>query len=158
MSTTLRRVASTAAIIAATATGSIAAPPPPPPEYVMEVGNLLSADADARTMSQLGDYIANDVHAYVNAKLVANGKADWLRQQARVKSVGGHLLAYSEGWQNGGTLMIADEYDTVDRSNLPPHMVADPRPATRSTLYQFAADGKIHAIQTLTNDGFWIKR
>ena len=146
-----------AALIASPFSAAVASPPPPPPEYVMEVGNLLTANENAGTNSVLADFVASDVQVSVNGKLVANGKADWLRQQAATKPVGGNVLAYSEGWQNGGSLLVVDEYDTVDRSKLPPGFLADPRPATRSTLYRFSTDRKIHAIETLTADGFWIR-
>lgn len=155
---TLRSFAWAAALMAAPFPAAFASPPPPPPEYVIEVSKLLTANENARTGLLLADYVASDVQVSINGKLVANGKADWLLQEATAKPVAGNVLAYSEGWQNGGSLLVIDEYDTVDRSKLPPGFLADPRPATRSTLYQFSKDGKIHSIETLTADGFWIKR
>jgi hypothetical protein len=155
---TLRPFAWAAALIGAPFPAAFASPPPPPPEYVVEVGKLLTANENAGTGAQLANYIASDVQVSVNGKLIANGKADWLRQEETAKPVGGYVLAYSEGWKNGGSLLVVDEYDAVDRSKLPPGFLADPRPATRSTLYQFGEDGKIHAIETLITDGFWIKR
>ena len=53
--------------------------------------------------------------------------------------------------------MIVDQFDTVDRSSLPPDFVADPRFETRATLYEFGADHKIHAIRTLVGTAFWIR-
>jgi len=121
----------------------------------MDVAKLLTANEGASVLTQLANYVADDVRVYVNSKLAADGKADWMRQLA--KSRMGRLLAFSEGWKDGGTLMIVDEYDAADRSNLPPTFVTDPRPETRAALYQFGTDHKIHAIHTVIATGFWIK-
>jgi hypothetical protein len=86
---------------------------------VTEVAKLLTDSAHEATASDLAQYVANDVRLYVNDKLVAEGKADWIRQEAKVV-IGGGLLGYSEGWKEGGSLLIADQYDIVDRSSLPP--------------------------------------
>src|SRR5437588_9783596 len=153
-----RLFASAIALVAAPLARAAASPPPPPPQYVMDVATLLTENEDAGTAARLASFIADDVRVYENAKLVVNGKAAWMRQETNAKISRGGTLAFSEGWKDGGTLMIVDEYDTVDRSNLPPNFVADPRTATRATLYQFGSDGKIHAINTVIAGGFWIKR
>jgi len=144
------------ALMAAPLAGAGASPPPPPPQYVTEVATLFAASRHGVNALELAQYVAKDVRFYVNSKLVADGKADWMRQQGAT-AIGGALVGYSEGWQQGGSLLIVDQYDTVDRSSLPPGFVADPRFATRSTLYQFGEDGKIHAIHVLTADEFWMK-
>lgn len=144
-------------LVAAPLTDASASPPPPPPQYVTEVAKLLTDNAREASATPLARYIANDVRLYVNSKLIADGKANWMRQEAKAKQNGGGMLAYSEGWKQGGSLLIVDQYDTVDRSSLPPGILADPRYAVRSTLYQFGNDGKIHSIHTLTADGFWMQ-
>ena len=134
-----------------------AAPPPPPPSYVSDVAALLTKAGD-QSQPRIADFVARDVKVYVNGRLVAQGKADWLRRYAAHRPESAELLGYSEGWDaNGGSVMIVDQFDTVDRSKLPAIFVADPRYDTRSTLYQFGRDHKIHAIRTLITTGFWIK-
>lgn len=152
----IRQCALALALIAAPLVSAAAAPPPPPPEYVFKVAKLLTTSEDAATLAQLSDYVADDLSVDVNGKPVASGKAGWMRYEAAAKISQGRVVSYSEGWKDGGTLMIVDEYDTVDRANLPPGFVADPRTATRTTLYQFGHDGKIHAIHALIAPGFWI--
>ena len=67
------------------------------------------------------------------------------------------ILSFSEGVDaKGASLMIVDQFDMVDRSNLPPDFLADPRFETRATLYEFGADHKIRAIPMLVGTGFWI--
>jgi hypothetical protein len=139
------------------AAGAWAAPPPPPPSYVMDVAHLLTGEEGPDTITQLSSFIADDVRDYVNDELVADGKAAWLRNWSPARRSLGRVLAYSPDWRENGTLMIADEYDTVDRSNLPSNFVADPRMTSRATLYQFGPDHKIHVIRTVLGGGFWIK-
>ena len=153
---TFRVFAAAIVLAAAPLMGARAAPPPPPPSYVMDVAHLLTNEG-AGTITQLSNFIAEDVREYLNDKLVANGKADWARYWAPARSSVGRVLAYSPDWRENGSLMIVDEYDTVDRSNLPANFVADPRMTSRATLYQFGADHKIHAIRTIVGGGFWIK-
>lgn len=138
-------------------TSARAAPPPPPPSYVMDVAHLLTRQESAGTIAQLSGFVAGDVREYVNDKLVARGKADWARYWATAHISAGRVLALSPDWRDSGSLMIVDEYDTVDRSNLPPNFVADPRMTSRATLYQFGPDHKIHVIRTIVGGGFWIK-
>jgi hypothetical protein len=151
------RLFASAMLLAAAPIPSVgASPPPPPPAYVAAVARLLTQSGNSATPGELGDFIAEDVQSYVNGKLVAKGKAQWEQGAAKAPPSSG-LLGYSEGWKDGGTLMIVDQFDSVGRSSLPAGFVADPRYATRSTLYQFGSDGKIHAIRTELTDGFWIK-
>ena len=138
-------------------TGAQAAPPPPPPSWVMDVAHLLTGQESAGTIPELSDFVADDVRAYVNDELVADGKANWSRYWATAGITPGRVLGYSPDWRDNGSLMIADEYDTVDRSKLPPNFIADPRMTSRATLFQFGPDHKIHAIRTLIGGGFWIK-
>jgi hypothetical protein len=134
-----------------------AAPPPPPPSYVTAVATLLTDKGNASAVNRLSNFVADDVRVYVNDRLVADGKPNWMRHITAIPPRAGEPLAYSEGWKDGGSLMIVDQYDTIDRSNQPPDFLSDPRYATRTTLYQFAADGKIHVIRAVTADGFWVK-
>jgi hypothetical protein len=121
------------------------------------VANLLTHEEDNTTNGRLSNFVAEDVRVYVNDKLVADGKAEWIRYSASAHISLGRVLAYSAGWGSNATLMIADAYDTVDRSNLPPNFIADPRPISRATLYQFGPDHKIHAIRAIVGGQFWIK-
>lgn len=133
-----------------------AAPPPPPPSYVTEVAALLTANEGA-PQTRIADLVADDVKVFVNDRKVAQGKRSWLRYASH-QPVSAGLLGYSEGRvQNGGVLAIVDQFDTIDGSNLPKTLIADPRFDTRSTLYEFGADAKIHAIRMLVATGFWIK-
>jgi hypothetical protein len=145
------------ACVAVSLTSAAAAPPPPPPSYVFDVAHLLTQKEDAGTIAKLAHSVADDVQVYVNGQRVAGGKAAWMQQRAGAEPRAGGLLAYSEGWQNGGSLMIVDQFDTVNSEGLRQGSVADPRFGTRTTLYQFARDGKIHEIDTVVADGFWIK-
>lgn len=134
-----------------------AAPPPPPPAYVEDVRALVTAPMKADSVTRLAEYIADDVRWYDNGKLLAAGKAGWLRVQPSAKVAPARVIGFSEGWQDGGNLLVVDEYDTVDRSNLPPNFLADPRMVTRATLYQFGSDRRVHVIRTLVGGSFWIQ-
>jgi hypothetical protein len=123
----------------------------------MDVAHLLAGEESSATIPQLSSFIGDDVREYVNDRLVATGKADWTRSWAAAPISRGRVLAYSPDWRNSGSLMIVDEYDTVDRSNLPPNFIADPRMTSRATLFQFGADHEIHVIRTILGGGFWIK-
>src|SRR5947209_15598060 len=90
----LASYAVTIVLAAAPATQAPAAPPPPPPPYVMDVAHLLTNQEDAGTVTQLSSFIAEDVRAYVNDKLVADGKADWVRYWAPSRRSLGRVLAY----------------------------------------------------------------
>jgi hypothetical protein len=153
----LRLIASIIVLTAAPLNEAPAAPPPPPPSYVMDVAHLLTNQEDTGTIARLSNFVADDVRAYVNDKLVADGKANWTRYWAPARHSLGGVLAYSPDWRANGSLMIVDEYDTVNRADLPPGFVADPRYTSRATLYQFGPDHKIHAIRTIVGGGFWIK-
>lgn len=136
----------------------MAAPPPPPPSYVAQVEELLTRPAESNTIAQLSDFVAPDVQAYENDRLVAKGRAEWMRRYRSSRVTAGSVLAHNEAWDtNGGSLMIVDQFDTVNRSKLPRTFVADPRYTGRVTLYQFGTDQKIHAIRTLIGGGFWMK-
>ena len=134
-----------------------AAPPPPPPSYVSDVATLLTANGGSEPQARIAEFVADDVKVYVNDRMVAQGKAAWLNYAgSRPASAG--LLGHSEGWaEGGGSLMIVDQFDTIDRSKLPKDFIVDPRFDARSTLYEFGEDQKIHAIRTLIGAGFWIK-
>jgi hypothetical protein len=146
-----------AALIAGMSTPAAASPPPLPPTYVMDVAHLLTGKGDTGTIPKLSNFIADDVRAYVNDELVAGGKRAWMRYWTHSRASGGRVLGYSPDWRDNGALMIVDEYDTVDRSNLPPNCLADPRMTSRATLYMFGPDHKIHSIRTILGGGFWIK-
>jgi hypothetical protein len=132
---------------------AVAAPPPPPPNYIFEAGNILAARpaADAANYAAL---FADDVRVYRNGQLAAEGKAAWLKLHAdEAARYNGRIIAFSEGRAN---LLVIDTYDTVDRRNLPPTFLADPRPAARSTLYQFGADQRIHTVRISEVEGILV--
>jgi hypothetical protein len=141
-------------VLAAPLQSAVAAPPPPPQAYVRAVADLLTENETANTLKQLSSYVADDVRTYVNDKLVAAGKADWLRHYAPAPN---RPMAVSAGWQNNGSLMVVDEFDSVDRSKLADHRHVDPDYLSRVTLYQFGSDHKIHVIRTLIGGGAWSK-
>ena len=139
------------------ASSAIAAPPPAPPEYVFEASKILASPA-AQDAARLAPLFAVDVRAYRNGKLIADGKTAWLGLRAsEAARYSPHILGFSDGWAadgGSGDLLVLDTYDTVDRRNLPPTFIADPRMATRSTLYQFGGDRLIHAVRIAEVAGF----
>ena len=124
----------------------------------MDVAHLLTSDENAGTTARLSNYVADDVRAYLNDKLVADGKPNWIRYSASAGRTFGRVLAYSPDWRANGSLMIVDEYDTIDRTKLPPNVVADPRLTSRAQLDEFGPDHKLHTIRSLVGGGFWITR
>lgn len=140
------------------ASPSVAAPPPAPPEYVFEATKILAASG-SQDAARVAPLFADDVKAYRNGGLVAAGKAAWLTlRAAKAAHFNGDVAGLSQGWassgQGGGDLLVIDTYDSVDRTDLPPHFLADPRVVTRSTLYQFGQDGLIHAVRIAEVAGF----
>ncbi|HEX4736248.1 MAG TPA: hypothetical protein VH331_01675 [Allosphingosinicella sp.] len=135
----------------------VAAPPPPPPSYVSDASRVLTSPT--LDGPKVGSLFADDVKVYRNGKLIADGKIAWLKlRQAEVGHYYGRVLGYSRSYggysEGGGDLLVFDTYDTVDRRNLPPTFIADARPATRSTLYQFGSDRLIHNVRIAEVAGF----
>jgi hypothetical protein len=114
------------------------------------------SEEGAAAITQLSGFVAEDVREYLNDKLVAEGKESWVRHWTETR-VSGYVLAYSPDWRDNGSLMIVDQYDTVERWTLPPNSIADPRMISRATLFQFGRDNKIHVIRTILGGGSWIK-
>ena len=137
-----------------------AAPPPPPPDYVSDAGKLLIAKAD-HDAAKLAPLFADDVAVFENGKQIAAAKPGWMALVAAdLLHYNGRVLAFSEGFgsarlgEGSGMLLVIDTFDTVDRTNLLPTFLADPRMATRTTLYQFGADHLIHIVRIVKVDGF----
>lgn len=135
----------------AMASPAVASPPPPPPVYVMEASNILATPA-ALDQARIAPLFAEDVKAYRNGQLVADGKAAWLRLRASESDrYHGRVIAFSQGFggynEEGRDLLVIDTYDKVDRTKLPRGMIVDPLMAARSTLYQFGRDQLIHAVR-----------
>jgi hypothetical protein len=131
---------------------AIAAPPPAPQEFVYNARRLLTTPTgiDVQTVARL---FANDVVVFENGKTIATGKDAWLKLLASsMQNRSRRVVLHSQGY---GDLLIVDTYDTVDRTNLPPNFLADPRPAARSILYQFGADELIHIVRISSTAGFW---
>lgn len=144
-------------IAALISTAIQAAPPPPPPEYVWNASKILTAPSKENETAILALF-AEDVVAFQNGATVAKGKSEWLKwRRDNLPPNGGQVVAYSEGWMDGGSLMIIETFDTVDRVTLPKHFIADPRIATRTTLYQFDKDRLIHTVRVLRIDS-WLRR
>lgn len=127
-----------------------AAPPPPPPEFVYDAMTALSGH-DATKVARL---FADDVTVFENGKMIAAGKDIWLSQFVpSIQNRSRRVIGYSEGFRE---LLVIDTYDTVDRNNLPPTFLADPRMATRSTLYQFGQDQLIHTVRISSIGSFFV--
>jgi hypothetical protein len=135
-----------------------AAPPPPPQEHVDDAAQILAASQQSAKFASL---FADDVTAVENGRIVANGKAAWLKWHATSAAQKALILGYSEssaGYGSAaGDLLVLDTFDTVDRTKLPPGFLADPRMATRSTFYQFGPDHLIHVVRMERTGGFWRK-
>lgn len=116
----------------------------------------LDKGVDPTAGEQLSHFVANDVRVYINDKPVADGKADWLRRYGPAPIGRGRVVASSGNWKANDSLMVVEQFDSVDRSKLPPG-VADSGSMSRVTLYQFGPDHKIHAIRTLIAEGSWAK-
>ena len=149
-------------LLAVVATPIMASPPPSPPAFVVEAGEVLRdpASADANRVAR---FFADDVIASENGTVVARGKADWLAwRTAAMAHYEGRTLGYAEGWRrdivSGGELMVVDTFDDLDRSKLSPTFIVDPRPKTRTTLYRFASDHLIHAVEMVRVESFLVTR
>jgi hypothetical protein len=108
----------------------------------------LDKGVDPIASEQLSHFVADDVRVYINDKLVADGKADWLRRYGPAPIGRGRVLASSGNWQADDSLLVVEQFDSVDHSKLPAG-VRDSGSLSRVTLYQFGHDHKIHA----TRDG-----
>jgi hypothetical protein len=141
------------------ASAALASPPPPPPEYIWADAKVLIAPTGSEN-AKLASLFADDVTAFQNGAVVAKGRTAWLKWRAKVWSGSDRVLGFSESSaassDSGGDVMVVDTFDTVDRANLTPGFVADPRWATRSTLYQFGPDHLIHFVRISRIGGFWM--
>ena len=139
---------------------AVAAPPPPPPEYIWRAAKILTAGKlpDAAAYAPL---FADDVVAFENGKTIAKGKVAWLATWSKeVSHYNGHIIGYSEtsaGYSDAyGEVLVVDTFDTVDRTDDPSTFLADPRMATRSTLYQFGPDHLVHYLRISKTGGVWM--
>ena len=57
----IRLFVSTIALTAAPLTSVRAAPPPPPPSYVIDVAHLLTKQVGPGTITQMSNFVADDV-------------------------------------------------------------------------------------------------
>lgn len=132
--------------------------PPPPPAWVTVESDLVALDkgVDPTAAEQLSNFVADDVRAYVNGKLVAEGKADWLRHYGSAAIGRGRVVASSGNWQTNDSLMVVEQFDSVGRSKLAGG-VAESGHVSRVTLYHFGPDHKIHAIRSLISGGAWTR-
>ena len=146
-----------ALILAAPAFGSA---PPPPPAFVAEAGEALAGHRE--DMAKAARFFADDVVVTENGRPIARGKAAWLAWRAADPGArSGRTLGYSGSWprpgsDGGGELLVVETFDTVDRSALPPHFLADPRMASRSILYTFGTDHLIHIVAMQRAESFWM--
>jgi hypothetical protein len=140
-------------------TSAKAISPPPPPAWVTVESDLIALDKgdDAIAREQLSHFVADNVRVYINDKLVADGKANWLKFYGPAPIGHGRVVAGSGNWQANDSLMVIEEFDSVDRSKLPPGLLADSGHLSRVTLYEFGPDRRIHAIRTLVGGGVWTK-
>ena len=96
---------------------------------------------------------AGDVKVFENGRLVADGVSAWIKlEKMEIGRLQRRVIGFSEG---GGDLLLVDMIDTVDRTNLPPTFIADPRWKTRATLYQFGPDHLIHLVRLSAVEGIW---
>jgi hypothetical protein len=142
------------------ATPSWAAPPPPPPAHVWDAGKILAEPAD-QDPARRAALFADDVVAFENGREVAADKAGWLTWwSASLAHYNGRTLGYSESsgghGDPNGELLVVDTFDTVDRTTLPPNVIADSRMATRSTFYQFGPDHLVHVVRMTEAQGYWM--
>lgn len=148
------------AILMATPLASVEAiSPPPPPAWVTVESDLVALDKgiDPTAAEQLSYFVADDVRTYLNDKLVAVGKADWLRHYGPAAVGRGRVVACSGNWQTNDSLIVVEQFDSVGHSKLAAGGVADSGHLSRVTLYQFGPDHKIHAIRTLIGGGAWTR-
>lgn len=138
--------------LASTASAST---PPPPPEYVMSAAEIITSPH--QDIASLRKIFANDLVAEKAGKAICTGQSSWLKY-AKDHAQARSIIGYSGGWSDkAGDLMVVDSYDSVDRAGLPSTAIADARPATRSILYRFGSDEKIHHIYIQEIKGIWIK-
>ena len=139
---------------------ALAAPPPPPPEYIWQATKVLTAEKPPAA-ANYAPLFADDVVTLEDGKTIADGKAARLAAWSKGSSrYNGHIIRYSESSagdsEGGGEILVVDTFDTVDRTGLRPTFLADPRMATRSTLYQFGPDHLVHYVRIAKTDGFWM--
>jgi hypothetical protein len=149
----------TAILIAAPLASAQAISPPPPPAWVTVEADVVALDkgVDPTVAEQLSHFVADDVRAFINDKLVAEGKADWLRHYGPAPIGRGRVVACSGNWQANDSLMVVEQFDSVGRSKLAAGAVTDSGRLSRVTLYQFGPDHRIHAIRTLLGGGEWTR-
>ncbi len=139
----------------ATAALASASPLAPPPAYVSTATDVIMASRpNTPAFRQL---FANDLTISENGSPVGTGVGKWIAMEA---SKAGHptTLGYTSGWDGDlGTLLIIDTYESVDRGEMPAAKIVDSRPITRSVLYQFGADEKIHHVVISSVTSIWRK-
>ncbi|WCM25911.1 hypothetical protein NDN01_18035 [Sphingomonas sp. QA11] len=142
-------------VVFAAASAASAGPLPPPPPYVSAATKtIMSLPPESDAYRNL---FASDLTVEENGVLIGQGVDKWISMQSGCAHKP-NVLGYSSGWKGDlGTLLIIDTFDSVRRDNLPATMIADPRPVTRSTFYQFGADEKIHRINVSSVMSFWRK-
>lgn len=151
----MKRAAFTLVTALVLASVAQAAPPPAPPEYVHIASQLLT-NAPPAPLAAVMALFADDVRVFENEDETAGGKAALTRMAQAEARLSRKVLMLSEassGQGGAGQLLVVDVVDTVDRSNLPTTILADPRWRTRAILYQFGADHLIHAVRIVAASG-----
>jgi len=139
-------------LVAILSPSAIAAPPPPPPQYIDGARQTLTISTGEDT-APFAALFADDVTVFENGKLVATGKDASLKLLvSSLQDKSRRVIGYSEGFRD---LMVIDDFDTVDRSKVPPGVLVDPWRAARSVLYQFGADRLIHFVRLSTVRSIW---
>lgn len=150
---TVRRRVALMAMACAIGSAAHASPGPPPPEYIMASAAHLVPTPTAATFDAYAADLAPDVTVTINGSTVARDKAAWVRaERHRLGKVDRRVLSYTPGWNS---ILVLDQYD--DRSDVPPGVLADPRPRTRAIRYTFGEDHLIHAIRVIETDGLLLR-
>src|ERR1700735_2945829 len=67
-----------AACLAVLPGAALASPPPPPPRYIDNAAVALSADLTPQSFDAYAAIFADDLHVFVDERLLASDKTSWL--------------------------------------------------------------------------------
>ncbi len=139
----------------AVSSAAMASTPPPPPAYVSAAGDIIMSPAVS--VSAYRQILAPDLKIEENGKPIGVGPDAWIKY-VQAHSQSRSVIGHAGGWAgDAGDLLVLDTFDSVDRTGLPPSALADPRFTSRSTLYRFGVDEKIHRIYVADVASFFIK-
>ena len=131
----------------------LAQPPPPPPPGFPDYVHLLDEAYNSRDLKAYANLFRQDVHVYVQGKLVASSRNELI---ARVRSeFEGNLHLRTLSWAQGGQILTMEEVIGCIPVQPDPNTVYHGCYKARAVRYDLADNHQIEAVYILEANNAW---